>query len=418
MRLEVINTGTELLLGSTLNTHLGFLGETLLPLGLRVGRQVTIPDGEIIRDAVLETVGRADIVIVTGGLGPTSDDITRELIAELLDLPLEEDANVMQDILTILSRRNRELSEQTRRQAMVPHGATVLANAWGTAPGLYIPPHPVAAAGGKLSPHLILLPGPPRELHPMVLEIVMPLLRKICEGHTLIRAMKNFHIAILGESQVAATVEAPIIALGEVELGYCARSGEVIVRVLGTPEQLAAAETIVSAAFPEHYFSSLDFPLEHTVVDLLTRMGQTVSTAESCTGGFIAHRITNVPGSSAVIPQGYVTYANEAKTSILGVPVMLLAEHGAVSAEVCAAMAEGCRAAANTDHALAVTGIAGPGGGSDAKPVGTVFIGLASRGVEKTVVGHHLFNVDRETFKQLTSQTALDLLRRRLIRLI
>ncbi|MES2708995.1 MAG: CinA family nicotinamide mononucleotide deamidase-related protein [Verrucomicrobiota bacterium] len=418
MRLEVINTGTELLLGSTLNTHLGFLGETLLPLGLRVGRQVTIPDGEIIREAVMETIGRAEIVIVTGGLGPTSDDITRELTAELLGLPLEENQDVMEDILVILRRRNRELSGQTRRQAMVPRGATVLANAWGTAPGLYLPPHPVPAAGGRLSPHLILLPGPPRELHPMVREIVVPLLREICEGHTVIRGMKNFRIANLGESQVAAAVEEPITSLGEVELGYCARAGEVIVRVLGTPEQLAAAETIVSAAFPANYFSSQEFPLEHTVVNLLARMGQTVATAESCTGGFVAHRITNIPGSSAVIPLAYVTYANEAKIDILNVPVDLLAANGAVSAEVCAAMAEGCRAAAGTDHALAITGIAGPGGGSDAKPVGTVFIGLASRGVTKPVVEHHVFNVERETFKQLASQIALDLLRRRLIRLV
>ncbi|MDB6135883.1 MAG: CinA-like protein [Verrucomicrobiales bacterium] len=418
MRLEVINTGTELLLGSTLNTHLGFLGETLLPLGLRVGRQVTIPDGEIIRDAVLESVGRADIVIVTGGLGPTSDDITRELIAELLNLPLEENEGVMRVIRLILSRRNRELNEQTRRQAMVPRGATVLANAWGTAPGLYLPPHPVAAAGGELSPHLILLPGPPRELRPMVREVVLPLLGSICEGRTVPRGMRNFRIANLGESQVAATVEEPITSLGDVELGYCARAGEVIVRVLGTPEHLAAAETIVSAAFPENYYSAQEFPLEHTVVDLLTRMGQTVSTAESCTGGLVAHRLTNVPGASAVFPRGYVTYANDAKTDILGVPMELLANHGAVSAEVCAAMAEGCRAAADTDHALALTGIAGPGGGSDVKPVGTVFIGLASRGHGQPVVEHHIFNVERETFKQLASQIALDLLRRRLIRLI
>lgn len=418
MRLEVINTGTELLLGSTLNTHLGFLGETLLPLGLRIGRQVTIPDGEIIREAVLESVGRAEIVIVTGGLGPTSDDITRELISDLLGLPLEENEGVMEAIRAILRRRNRELSEQTRRQAMVPRGATVLANAWGTAPGLYLPPHPVASAGGILSPHLILLPGPPRELHPMVQEIVMPLLRTICEGRTIIRGMKNFRIANLGESQVAAAVEEPITSLGEVELGYCARAGEVIVRVLGTAEQLAAAETIVSAAFPANYFSSREFPLEHTVVDLLARMGQTVATAESCTGGFVAHRITNVPGSSAVLPRGYVTYANEAKTEILGVPVELLATHGAVSSEVCAAMAEGCRGAADTDHALAITGIAGPGGGSEAKPVGTVFIGLSSRGAVTPVIEHHVFNVERETFKQLASQAALDLLRRRLIRLV
>lgn len=418
MRLEIINTGTELLLGSTVNTHVGFLGEALLPLGLRIARQLAIPDGDIIREAVLETVGRADIVIITGGLGPTSDDITRELIAELLDLPLEENAEVMRSIHAILSRRNRELSAQTRRQAMVPHGATVLANAWGTAPGLYLPPHPVAAAGGQLAPHLILLPGPPRELYPMVREIVIPLLTRICEGRTVIREMRNFRIANLGESQVAAAVEEPITSLGEIELGYCARSGEVIVRVLGTPEQLAAAETIVCAAFPANYFSSSELPLEHTVVDLLARLGQTVATAESCTGGFVAHRITNVPGSSAVLTRAYVTYANEAKSEMLGVSPELLATHGAVSPQVCAAMASGCLAAAGTDHALSLTGIAGPGGGTETKPVGTVYIGLASRGFPETVVEHQIYNAERETFKQLASQCALDILRRRLLRMI
>lgn len=418
MRLEVINTGSELLLGSTVNTHVGFLGEALLPLGLRIARQLAIPDGDIIHEAVLETVGRADIVILTGGLGPTSDDMTRELISGLLDLSLEENPDVIRAIHGILSRRNRELSAETRRQAMVPHGATVLANAWGTAPGLYLPPHPVAAAGGEFSPHLILLPGPPRELYPMVRETVLPLLSKISEGRAVIRGMRNFRIANLGESQVAAAVEKPLTSLGAIELGYCARAGEVIVRVLGTPEQLAAAETMVCASFPENYFSCSEFPIEHTVVDLLARMGQTVSTAESCTGGFVAHRITNVPGSSAVLTRGYITYANEAKSEILGVSPETLAAHGVVSAKVCEAMAAGCLAAAGTDHALSLTGIAGPGGGTDSKPVGTVYIGLASRGFPEVAVEHQVYNAERETFKQLASQCALDLLRRRLLRMI
>ena len=418
MRLEVINTGTELLLGNTLNTHLAFLGEHLLPLGLRIGRQLTIPDGDIIGEAVRETVGRADIVIVTGGLGPTSDDITRELSAEVLGLPLELHQEAEEAIKTLLWQRRRGMNDATRRQAMVPAGATVLKNAYGTAPGLYLPPGPVASAGGALSPHLVLLPGPPRELHPMVKDTMIPLLLKICEGRTVIREMKNFRLANLGESQVAAAVEESILSLGDVELGYCARAGEVIVRVLGTPAQLAASETIISAAFPTHYFSAKDHPIEHVVVDLMARMGLTVATAESCTGGLIAHRLTNVPGASAVFPRGLVTYANEAKTDLLGVPEELLAAHGAVSAEVCAAMALGCLRSAGTNHALAVTGIAGPGGGSEEKPVGTVFVGLASQGIEEPLVQRHLFKVERETFKQLAAQAALDLLRQRLCRMI
>ena len=418
MRLEVINTGTELLLGTTLNTHLAFLGEHLLPLGLRIGRQLTIPDGVIIGEAVRETVGRAGIVIVTGGLGPTSDDITRELIAELLGLPLELNIEVEHAIKALLSHRKREMNDAVKRQAMVPAGATVLKNAFGTAPGLYLAPTPVMSAGGALSPHLILLPGPPRELHPMVRDTAVPLLRTICEGQTVIRAMKNFRLANLGESQVAAAVEDAILSLGEVELGYCARAGEVVVRVLGTPAQLAAAETIISAACPTHYFTAQDHPLEYVVVDLMARMGLTVATAESCTGGLIAHRLTNVPGASAVFPRGFVTYANDAKTELLGVPAELIAAHGAVSGGVCAAMARGCLERAGTDHALAVTGIAGPGGGSEEKPVGTVYAGLASKTAVEPLVERFRFTVERETFKQLASQVALDMLRKRLSRMI
>lgn len=417
MRLELINTGTELLLGSTINTHLSWLGENLFPLGLRIARQLAIPDGDIIRQALLETVGRADIVLVTGGLGPTSDDITREITAALLGMPLLEDAQVLAHIRAYLATRKREMNPHTHRQVMVPDGATVLPNAAGTAPGLYFAPHPVAEAGGALSPHIILLPGPPRELKPMFTEQVVPILRRLA-GSTTVLEIGSFKLSGLGETQVSTTVEEPILSLGNVELGYCARPGEVIVRVIGTREQLAGAEAIIAAAFPEHYFTSEDVPLEHVAVDLLTKLGQTVSVAESCTGGCVAHRITNVPGASNVLNRAFVTYANDAKTELLGVPEALISAHGAVSREVAAAMAAGCLTASRADHALALTGIAGPGGGSESKPVGTVFIALASKAHPKPVVEHHVFRMEREGFKNMAAQTALDLLRRRLSRMV
>ena len=414
MRLELINTGTELLLGSTINTHLSWLGENLFPLGLRIARQLAIPDGTIIKDALRETVGRADIVIVTGGLGPTSDDITRELTAELLGLPLHEDAAIYEHIRAFLATRKREMNPHTRRQVMVPEGAIVLPNEFGTAPGLYFPPRPVADA---MSPHIILLPGPPRELKPMFTDQVVPILQSIT-GATTARSMGNFKLSGLGETQVSTTVEEPLLSLGDIELGYCARPGEVIVRVIGTREQLAAAETIIAAAFPENYFTAEDVPLEHIVVDLLSRLGQTVSVAESCTGGCVAHRITNIPGASNVLHRAFVTYANEAKTDLLGVPADMLAAHGAVSKEVAAAMATGCLAASRADHALSITGIAGPGGGNEKKPVGTVYIALASKAKSEPVVEHYLFRMEREGFKNLAAQMALDLLRRRLSRMV
>jgi nicotinamide-nucleotide amidase len=413
MHLEVINTGTELLLGHTINTHLAYIGERLLPLGLRIARQLCLPDGDVIRTALEETFGRADIVLVTGGLGPTSDDITREITAELLGLPLAESESVKEAIRARLARRNRELNANTLRQAMVPAGAEVLHNTQGTAPGLYFPPQTLA--NGIQTPHIFLLPGPPRELKPMMQLSVEPKLIDIGKGKLNIQHLRNFRLCNIGESEVERTVENPIRSLGDdVEIGYCAKLGEVVVRVLGSLQQLESARMIIASAFPNQYFSDNDDPLNFTAVKLLQKLGRTVSTAESCTGGAIGHAITNVSGSSAVFTHGFLTYANEAKTQLLGVPADMIAAHGAVSEPVCAAMAAGCLKAAGTDYAVSATGIAGPGGGSEEKPVGTVFIGLAGPGgllkVEK-----HVFPMERQNFKNLVAILALDLLRRNLV---
>ncbi|MBP7950634.1 MAG: CinA family nicotinamide mononucleotide deamidase-related protein [Verrucomicrobiales bacterium] len=418
MRVELINTGTELLLGNTLNTHLVFLGEKLMAAGLRMARQVAIPDGNILRDVLVETFARTDIVLVTGGLGPTSDDTTRELVAEFFGVELREDAQVLAQVTAYLSGRGREITPNIRRQALVPEGAVVLPNAFGTAPGFYFSPRAVPGHPGLTCPHLFLLPGPPRELHPMYERSVEPMLRQFCQETPTAGKMRNFRLTGVGESLVADTVEAPLRQLGEdLEIGYCARIGEVVVRCIGTPAQLEGALHVVAAAFPQQFFSDADEPLEKVVIDLLTTFGRTVSTAESCTGGFISHRLTNVPGASAVFPQARITYANEAKRDLLGVPQAMLDAHGAVSAEVCAAMAGGCLERSSTDHALAVTGIAGPSGGSAQKPVGTVFVGLASK-TGAPVVERHQFPFERESFKFAASQAALDLLRRRLVGLV
>lgn len=408
-RVELINTGTELLLGQVLNSHVRSISEALFPLGLRLARQVTVPDGDAIREALLESFSRADIVVVTGGLGPTTDDITREVTAELLGLELEESAEVMDAIAARFARRGLRLSPRNRRQAMVPRGATVLANAHGTAPGLYFAPQRLAAL--TATPHLFLLPGPPRELEPMLADAVLPILRKLVP--TAAEEMRTWRVIGLGESNVEEIIGEELVALGA-ELGYCARPGEVDVRVIGTPAQLAAAEQIISAKVGAHVSGHARRALEAIVVDLLRERGETLAAAESCTGGGLAHRLTNVAGASAVFMQGFVTYANEAKTRALGVPAELIDAHGAVSEEVAHAMAKGALAAAGATHALSTTGIAGPGGGTEAKPVGTVFIGLATRGQETLVQRHH-FPTDRTTFKDLVTQTALELLRRRLL---
>ncbi|CAN5214940.1 competence/damage-inducible protein A [soil metagenome] len=405
MRVIVINTGTELLLGNTLNTHLAFLAREVFPLGLRIAQQLTVPDGVAIRDALTRAMAEAEIVFVTGGLGPTTDDLTREIAAELLGLALQQDAAVTTAITDRCTLRGFPVTERILRQAQVPEGALVLPNANGTAPGLYI-------AATADHPHLFLLPGPPRELHPMFRGSVWPILGTLLNGRAA-PACRTLTLACVGESLVEAKVGSQILALEGVELGYCAHAGEVDVRVLGPASIVAEAERLIREAFPHAVFTDNGEKLEAVVVRALIERSETIATAESCTGGYIAHRLTNVPGASAAFLAGYVTYANEAKSEALGVDPQLIAQHGAVSEAVARRMAEGARAKANSTYALATTGIAGPGGGSAEKPVGTVFVALASAGAATHVQKFHLPS-DRETFKQLTAQHALELLRRRL----
>jgi nicotinamide-nucleotide amidase len=417
MTVEMINTGTELLLGNVLNTHLRCAAEMLFPLGLRVARQVTVPDGPEIRAALLESFARAQIVIVTGGLGPTTDDITREATAELLGLELIHDDEIMDAIAKRFARRNLAMSERNRRQAQRPREAVVLPNPHGTAPGLYFPPLPLpknypGEALENRSPHLFLLPGPPREIEPMFAASVVPIVAEIAPRHPGFE-LWTWKIAGIGESTVEELVGESLLGLG-VELGYCARPGEVDIRTIGSRSQLEAAEKIVLEKLGPHIVSQGDRSLENVVVELLTQRRETLATAESCTGGYVAHRITNVPGASAVFVAGFVTYANEAKTRDLGVDALLIREHGAVSHQVAVAMASGALEKCGAHYAVATTGIAGPGGGSAEKPAGTVYVALARRG-HPMEVQRHRFPTDRQTFKDLVAQTALDMVRRALV---
>jgi len=406
IKIEILNTGSELLLGDVLNTHLTGLASRLLPMGLRISRQTTVPDGAPIRDAISESLGRCDVLIVTGGLGPTTDDVTREVTAELLGLPLSEDLTVTHAIQERLERRGYIFQERMRRQSMVPRTARVLNNPNGTAPGLYFAP---LVSAWRSTPHIFLLPGPPRELFPIVDADLLPLLASIA-GQTTLRERRLYHVVGMGESAVEAEIGLALSLRGDIEVGYCARSNEVDLRLIASAAILDEVEPLVLAAVGKRLVSKTGERLEAWVVRELIRQGLTVTTAESCTGGLLAHRITNISGASEIFPLGFVTYSNDAKTAELGVDPRLIAEHGAVSAEVATAMAEGALARAKTNFALSLTGIAGPSGGSDEKPVGTVFIGFAEQG--KPATAHReFFPTDRETFKQLASQKALDLLR-------
>jgi nicotinamide-nucleotide amidase len=416
MVVELINTGTELMLGRVLNTHQQWLCRQLADLDYVVARQIAVPDtGGDIEQAVREALARADLILITGGLGPTSDDLTRDLIAQLLGKPLHEDAAVLSHIKHFFASRNRPMPERTSVQAQVPEDALVLPNPHGTAPGLAMEVRPNRFRPGGGASWLVMLPGPPRELRPMFAESVVPLLRRVLPpaGGFVCRTLRTTGI---GESMVQEKIGGPLqrqIEAG-LDLGYCARPGQVDVRLAargGDANQRAdEAETIVRELLGPHIYGVEDDDLETVVVRLLTEQKQTLAVAESCTGGCIANRVTNVPGASAVLLAGLVTYSNAAKQKFLGVRAETLARHGAVSEPVAREMAEGARQQTGADYALSVTGIAGPSGGTPDKPVGTVFIGLA--GPSGTVLERNFNPYDRETFKQITAQQALDLLRR------
>ena len=405
----MINTGTELLLGDVQDRHLAFIAREIFPLGLRIDEQRTVPDGTAIHDTLEELFSRADIIFVTGGLGPTTDDVTREIVSEFLGLALRRNENVLSTITDRLAKRGIKATDRIPRQAEVPAGAQVLANNNGTAPGLYLREN----INPKIrSPHLFLLPGPPRELQPMFRDSVMSILRSIVSPSRLTRRL--YKIAMTGESIIEEAVGEKLLAISGLELGYCARPGEVDLRIIGEAAVVERADAIIRSELGLSIFTTSDETLEETIVKLLSGRKETIALAESCTGGLLMHRLTNVPGASEVVLAGYVPYANEAKIDILGVDPELIEKDGAVSEPVARAMADGARARARSTYALATTGIAGPSGGSGEKPVGTVYVALSAE-EERTTVRKYFFPNDRETFKQMTAQAAFELLRKRLI---
>ena len=432
MNVEIVNTGSELMLGRVLNTHQQWLCRRLADLGHVVTRQVAIADtGSEIKNTVREALSRADLIITTGGLGPTSDDLTRELIAELLGKKLVKNPTVLAHIENFFAKRGRPRPAKTDVETFVPEGAEVFLNATGTAPGLAMRVDADGRwrmeDGNKLRPPssilhspssrwLIMLPGPPRELRPMFDTFVVPLIqREFADAIFICRTLLTTGI---GESRVQEFVEAdlqPLVKRG-LEVGYCARPGAVDVRLVAsgaTAEKLVSeAEAVVQRILGENIFGRDDQEIEQVVVKLLAQKKKTLALAESCTGGGLAQKITDVPGASEIFLGGVVSYANSAKEKFLGVRAETLAAHGAVSEAVAREMAVGAREKFGSDFAIAVTGIAGPSGGTADKPVGTVFIALATA---NSVAVKKFLNVwDRATFKQVTATQALEWLRRTL----
>tara|TARA_B100000902_G_C27318661_1_gene922883 strand:- start:666 stop:1910 length:1245 start_codon:yes stop_codon:yes gene_type:complete len=410
MRVEVINTGSELLLGQVINTNVAFLGQKLAELGIKIERQSSVPDGAIIKNILLEAINRSELIIITGGLGPTHDDVSKEMAAELLDVELEEDLETLEQIRKKIESNGSKMRKINAKQAMVPKGAVILKNNNGTAPGIYLN-HSINGNGV----HIFLLPGPPRELNQMYNDSVDPILRGLIEQNSdIINDCKNLFFSGLGESELASRIN-EIINTSDprVEFGYCLKPGGIIFRCVGEKRVVYEAQDKVKKSLRKYYLGDGIDSLQEFIVKDLKSKGESLSLAESCTGGLIASLITNVPGASMVFNIGHVTYSNSSKVRVLDVPPDLISLHGAVSQEVVISMAEGSLVKSNSDHSLAVSGIAGPSGATQNKPVGTVFIALASKGM-KTVVFNKVYKTDRISFKEKVSMFALDLLRQRL----
>ena len=416
MKAEILTIGDELLRGEILDTNTAFLAERLLRLDVETCFHGTVRDERAdIADAFRRAVARADVVLVSGGLGPTRDDLTIEVLAETFGRKLVLHEPSLAALRAFFARFGREMPAINEKQAWFPEGAEVLANPIGTAPGCLLEvPRP---AGGE--PALVFcMPGVPRELQRMMDEQVLPRIAARRKVRSFARGalLRTFGI---GESPLDERLRDVALPPG-VELGFRTQFPDNHVRPVAraaTPEEADARLEAAVAAIRERLgalvYGEGEETLEAVLVRLLTERGHTLALAESCTGGMIAELVTSVPGSSAVLRGGVVAYANEAKTALLGVPEALLDRHGAVSEPVARAMAEGARERFGADFALAVTGIAGPGGGTPDKPVGLVYVALADAAGSECRELQLAF--DRERNRRLAAQVALDWLRRRVL---
>ena len=406
---ELIAVGTELLLGNIANTDAQMISQGLSQLGINVYYHTVVGDNpQRVRQAVDIARGRADILITTGGLGPSCDDLTKVAVAQAFGKELVYHEPSAQRIRERFAQRGTPVTENNFQQAMVPEGCTVLDNDWGTAPGVAF------QAGGT---HVLMLPGPPRECAMMFRHRALPYLQKLSDGVIASRTVKTFGI---GESAAEALLRDLMNALHNPTLAPYAKPTGTELRITAhapTREEalrlIAPVEEQVKAILGDKVIGVDVDSLEEVCFALLKDRGLTVGTAESCTGGLLAKLLTDLPGSSAVFRGGVVSYTNGVKAGLLGVPQDLLDRYGAVSPQVAEAMARGAKAALGCDIALSTTGVAGPDADDRGNPIGLVYLGLA-RGDQCRVTEFRAGPVERERVRRQAAQTALDLLRRHL----
>ncbi len=381
MNAEILCVGTELLLGDIVNTNATFIARGLAAMGINLFYQSVAGDNpERLKRALNIAKDRADLIILTGGLGPTYDDLTKETVAELVGKTLVMDQPTMESIEAYFKKVNRPMTESNKKQAMIPEGATVFENHWGTAPGFGV------EADGKI---FILLPGPPREMEPMFQASVVPYLARF-NDHVFVS--QNIHIFGMGESAVEETLRDLMIGLTNPTLAPYAKDGEVNLRVTASaPTEQEARAMIgpvieqVKERIGDVVYTTEEDSLQAALVKALAAQGLTLATAESCTGGLLSSRIVEVSGCSSVFHCGVCAYSNDMKEQLLGVRHKTLKQFGAVSEQTALEMARGVRKLGGADIGLSTTGIAGPEGGTDKKPVGLVYVGISSPWMEKTI---------------------------------
>jgi nicotinamide-nucleotide amidase len=406
MKAEIIAVGSELLTPDRLDTNSLFLTEELNKLGIEVVRKTIVGDNrELLAEAFRDALDRVPLIIASGGLGPTEDDLTRETVAELLGRKLIQNDAILRYIEGRFRQLGREMPAVNVRQAMVPEGAEVLENPRGSAPGLWLEDK------GRF---VALLPGPPRELKPMYQEQVLPRLEKRRSGIRMFH--RELRVAGMGESAVEQRIRPIYTRYSDVNTTILAAPGEIQIHLrLWTEDAVNAQKTLdeivqgFELALTDRIYSQDGSSMEEVIARLLTMNNATISAAESCTGGLLAQRLTSIAGSSSYFLGGAVCYSNEMKTAWANVPAELIQAKGAVSTEVAIALADGIRRSVGSTLGVGITGIAGPGGGSDEKPVGTVHIALShAAGVKERGVR---FPGDREAIRWHASQLALDMVR-------
>ncbi len=409
---ELISVGTEILLGNIVNTNANYLARKCAELGISNYYQVSVGDNEERLASVIKTaLSRADLLILTGGLGPTKDDLTKEVTAKVLNKKLIEHSHTKERIIEYFTRKKGlEITENNWKQALIIEGSTVVDNHNGTAPGLI-----VKTEEGKI---IILLPGPPNELQPMFDMDIFPYLNKLQPGVLYSEMIK---ICGIGESKAETMIQDLIDGQTNPTIAPYAKTGEVHLRITASASTMVEGKNLVKPVveelekrFSTHIYTNKEEEnLEDVVVNLLVKHNLTISTAESCTGGLLTGRLVNVPGASAVLGEGFITYSNEAKEKYLNVSHETLETYGAVSRETAAEMARGACNNLKNKTSIAVTGLAGPGGGSEEKPVGTVYIACMVNGHVK--VEKYQFKGNRQKIRELTVINGLNLLRTSII---